>query len=56
MALIWTCPDHDTDLEPFDGIGLWCTEGEHYEDVAIMAQPDPDDQRDLLIDVKEMAR
>ena len=53
MSLIWPCPDHDTDLEPDDGVGLWCPVGEHYLPAYTFDDADPDDWRDRMIDDRE---
>lgn len=51
---VYTCPDHDgTDLEDYDGIGLWCGEGEHYIPPAAFDDADPGELQDALMDLRE---
>lgn len=54
MTWIYSCPDCGRDLEPDDGVGLWCGFCEHY--LPADSFDDPDDWRDRMIDEREAAR
>jgi hypothetical protein len=51
---IYTCPDCDGDLED-EGFSLYCPRCQRPVPYDIMT-PDPDDERDRMIDEKEDAR
>ena len=52
MALIYTCPDCDADLDD-DGIfGLWCEHCQHHHPHALF-DGDPDGERDRMMDDRD---
>jgi predicted amidophosphoribosyltransferase len=54
MSLIWPCPDCQGDLDD-EGFSLYCPACERPVPYDIMT-PDPDDERDRMIDQEEASR
>lgn len=52
MTLIWPCPDCQGDLED-EGFSLWCPDCWRPVPYDIMFGPDPDDERDQMIDDRD---